>query len=264
MHASFLKTHKERWLLLATAALTLIALVGHFIYPLTPDRAQAILSVLGMHAHVGGNVFADTRLWLGIPNAMDVLSNLPFAIFGAWGIYQLNGNAMTQSQARLLQCFFSGLLLTTLGSMAYHLSPSNDTLLWDRAGMTVAFAGVLGLAATDRVSEPAGQWLAVGTLSAAALALWVWKSTGDVLPWSVVQFGGMLIVVVLACFSLRTGGLGVSLVALIGFYGIAKVLESTDHAVFDATGQWLSGHSLKHVVASLAALPLLKVCRQSI
>jgi hypothetical protein len=264
MYFSIKLTFKERSLVLAIAAFVFIAVVGHFTFALTPERTQALLASLGLHAHVGGNVFADTRSFMGISNVMDVLSNLPFVVFGVWGLCLLSSSASTRRQRLLLQCFFSGLLLTTAGSMAYHLHPSNDTLLWDRAGMTVAFAGVLGLAASERVSEWAGCWLAVITLIAAVIALWVWQATGDVLPWSVLQFGGMGLVLALAFLKPQVGSLGVSLLTLILFYGLAKVLESSDHAVFEATGLWFSGHSLKHVVASFAALPVLKACRRSI
>jgi hypothetical protein len=259
VHPSTLQ--QERHLVFALSAMTLLAIIGHFVWPLTPERAQALLTALGLHAHVGGHVFADARAWLGLPNAMDVLSNLPFAAFGVWGLIQLPRAALSSQQRALLQLFFIGLLLTTAGSMAYHLAPSNATLLWDRAGMSAAFAGVLGLAASERVSNWAGQVAAVTTILAAALALWVWRSSGDVLPWSVVQFGGMALVISLACLRPRAGSMGISLLALMAFYGLAKGLESTDHAVFEATGQWLSGHSLKHVVASMAALPILLACR---
>ncbi|AEG94751.1 hypothetical protein [Ramlibacter tataouinensis] len=43
---------------------------------------------------------------------------------------------------------------------------------------------------------------------------------------------------------------------MIAIYGLAKLLEAGDHAVFQATGQWLSGHSLKHLVAAAAAVPV--------
>ncbi len=36
-------------------------------------------------------------------------------------------------------------------------------------------------------------------------------------------------------------------------YGAAKLLETNDHAIYELTSHWVSGHSLKHVVASMAA-----------
>ncbi len=249
---------KERSLLWALLGLALLAVYGHYAFALTPARASALIADLGFHAHLGGHVFADTRSWLGLPNALDLLSNVPFAVFGVWGLCLMHRAQVSPAFGQLLRIFFIGLLLTTAGSMAYHWAPSDATLLWDRAGMSVAFAGVLGLAASDRISEGAGPCLVGATLLGAALALWLWHASGDVLPWSVVQFGGMGLVIAMACIKPEQSSVGLNLLALIGFYALAKVLESTDHAVFEATGRMISGHSLKHIAASLAALPILQ------
>ena len=44
---------------------------------------------------------------------------------------------------------------------------------------------------------------------------------------------------------------------------IAKMLEGSDAAVFELTQQWMSGHTLKHIAASLAALPVLVALRRA-
>ena len=59
--------------------------------------------------------FADQRAWLGLPHAMDVLSNLPFALMGAWGGLQLlrvGQGRLGGAQRALSALFFVGLLLT--------------------------------------------------------------------------------------------------------------------------------------------------------
>ena len=48
---------------------------------------------------------------------------------------------------------------------------------------------------------------------------------------------------------------------VIALYAVAKVLELADHQVWELTGHVVSGHSLKHVVASLAAWPVLAALR---
>ena len=62
------RDRRSTWLLIAAAALAL---------------------ALGLHGPItqwaGYHDFADARAWLGIPNAENVLSNLPFALIGAWG-----------------------------------------------------------------------------------------------------------------------------------------------------------------------------------
>jgi hypothetical protein len=55
--------------------------------------------------------------------------------------------------------------------------------------------------------------------------------------------------------------LGIALVWVVFFYALAKVCESFDHGIFEATGHLVSGHTLKHLVASLAALPIIRALR---
>jgi hypothetical protein len=43
------------------------------------------------------------------------------------------------------------------------------------------------------------------------------------------------------------------ILAIIGLYAIALLLDYSDRAVFSATGGMVSGHTLKHAVAALAA-----------
>ena len=93
--------------------------------------------------------FADQRALGGLPFAMDVLTNLPFALAGAWGLAWLRrATGLAQPQRALAALFFAGLALTALCSGIYHLHPENAGLALDRAGMAGAGAagGRVGLA----------------------------------------------------------------------------------------------------------------------
>lgn len=207
-----------------------------------------------------GLLFADARHWHGVPNAMDVFSNLPFALLGGWGLWRLR----VQARGRVRDCarmFFIGLLVTALCSTFYHLHPDVMRLAADRAGMTVAFAGLIGLAVADRVSHRAGWPVAWFVMVGGLIAALVHQQTGNVVPWALVQFGGMALVVVLAAMRPIGGAPGLKLCGVIAFYALAKVLELGDHAIFDATHHMISGHSLKHMVAALAAVPVLMAIR---
>ena len=215
---------------------------------------------VAQHAHY--HAFADQRTLWGVPCALDVLSNLAFALLGGGGLLRLygqpNGTAQTAvSQRTLSVLFFAGLVLTALCSTAYHLAPDDAGLAIDRLGMVSAFAGLLGLAAADRVSARSGLWLAAAVLALGPVAVLVWAHTGNLLPWSVLQGGGMVLIVVLALRSPVGGAWGIPLAAVIAWYVLAKLLELGDHAVFAATQGWVSGHSLKHVFAAMAAWPVM-------
>jgi hypothetical protein len=41
------------------------------------------------HVYAHGHPFVDARAWQGVPNAMDVLTNLPLALAGGWGLWRL-------------------------------------------------------------------------------------------------------------------------------------------------------------------------------
>ncbi len=231
-----------------------------------------LLAATGPHlaqpAHY--HAFADQRTLWGTPHALDVWSNLPFALAGLAGLWALRqwlprtGDAQAWCRATAACCglFFTGLLLTAAGSAAYHWQPEDGTLLWDRAGMLVAFAGVLGLAAAGRIgARPA--WVTAGVvLAGGSWALRAWSAHGQLLPWAVLQGGGMLLIAALAFRPTQPGRLAVPLAALIGWYALAKAFELGDHAVWDATGGRAAGHSLKHLAAALAAWPVIAALRR--
>ncbi|KRH99931.1 hypothetical protein [Curvibacter sp. PAE-UM] len=204
--------------------------------------------------------FADQRSWLGLPCALDVLSNLPFALFGAWGLRALGrvpATALPAAQRQLATLFFAGLILTALCSSWYHWAPDNAGLAVDRLGMTVAFAGLLGLGVASHVSTRAGQCFAWAVLLCGPLSVWVWTASGNLLPWALLQGGGLLLLLVLAVMKPLPGALAVRWGLVVAIYAVAKALEQYDAAVFEWTGQLVSGHSLKHLVAAFAAWPVI-------
>ncbi|OYU45284.1 MAG: hypothetical protein CFE44_08350 [Burkholderiales bacterium PBB4] len=214
---------------------------------------------VAQHDHY--HAFADQRSVWGLSCAMDVLSNLPFAIAGLWGlvVIAMRRQGVWDARWALAAVFFAGLCLTAVGSTTYHLAPDNWGLAWDRMGMVSAFAGLMGIAVADRVSVRSAAWMAALVLVTGPMAVAVWYTTGDLGPWSVVQGGGMLLVLVLATQKPVPGAWNIPLAAIIAVYALAKLLELGDHTVFAWTGGQISGHSLKHIVAAWAALPVLFV-----
>lgn len=203
--------------------------------------------------------FADRRPWLGIPNAADVLSNLPFALAAVWGLrllQRLPAGALDGAQRAMAALFFAGLGLTAAGSAWYHWAPDQAGLAVDRACMAVAFAGLLGLAVADRVGARAGWATGLVLLPAGLASIAVWLHDGNLLPWACLQGGGIVLLLWLGLLAPPAAALRVRWLWVIAAYAAAKLAEQADHALF-AHGGWLSGHTLKHLLASLAALPVL-------
>ena len=234
----------ELALLLAVAALAALA---------------ALLPATGLPA--GYHDFADQRTLLSLPHALDVLSNLPFAVMGAWGLWWLRRvplDRLGTAQRGLAGLLFIGLIATAFCSSGYHLDPHDAGLCIDRVGMSLAFAGLLGLAAADRISARAGVALAaLVAVAAPATALVAWLG-GNMTPWAVLQGGGLVLLAALALRRPQPRALGFSIIGVIAFYAVAKALELADAPVFALTQQLISGHSAKHLVAALAGWPVVR------
>ena len=219
------------------------------------------------------HLFADRRGFLGIPNFGDVVSNVPFGVIGIWGLLFL----LSSNSDRLAGCFldsrerwpyvlvFMGLLLTAFGSSYYHLSPNNGRLVWDRLPMTLAFMAMVSAIIAERISVRAGLWL---------LPLLLVVGMGSVLQWYISEVGGagdlrfyaavqtysalvLLLALVFPKRYTRTSDLAV----VVGFYALAKALESLDKPIF-ALGHFVSGHTLKHLAAAAAGYWILRMLQK--
>lgn len=247
--ASTLALRRERIALVGFLLLVLLALLG-------PSITQPA------HYHQ----FADQRAWGPLPFAMDVLSNLAFALWAvlaAWYWARLDISHRHSARGYASVLFLAGLWLTTLGSAWYHLAPDNAGLLVDRAAMTVAFAGLVALGFAERVSARSSVLAALAVLLGGGLALYHWTRTGELLPWAVVQGGGMLVLLTLAALPPESNKPAVNWLAVIVIYALAKLCEAGDQFIFHWSDGWISGHTLKHLIASCAALPVVLALRAS-
>ncbi len=210
------------------------------------------------------HLFADQRSLFGIPNSLDVLSNVPFALVGALGLYVVSRDTVPNRQA--WWTFYAGVFLTAFGSGYYHLAPDNGTLVWDRLPMTIAFMGFLAIVIREYLSMKLAQRLLLPLLLAGAASVFYWAHTealgrGDLRAYALVQFLPMLLIPMVVLLYRGRSDLGPWLGWMILFYIAAKLLEFFDTAIF-AAGDIVSGHSLKHVFAAMAPASLLYGLRQ--
>jgi hypothetical protein len=260
VHMSPTTAHFQRFhAALITMSLAAIALAVFF--PMLTDWLPNIPTSGHSHVHAHGHAFIDARSFFGIPNCLDVLSNLPFLFAGTWGLIAVRRASLSPDMRLAAQVFFIGLILTCFGSSYYHWAPTDFTLMIDRLGMAIAFAGVISLAAGSRLGDEAASRATPVLLLLAPLAAVAAYSLHNVFPWAIVQFGGIALILWLAYLPKRTE-LPIKLFALIGWYALAKLLEAQDEAVFELTHEIISGHSLKHMAACMAAWPVIAALKK--
>ena len=208
-----------------------------------------------IHQDPAYHLFADPRAWLGVLNAWNVWSNLPFVIVGLIALQWLA--RVTVPHRKMWTVFFIGITLTGVGSAYYHWHPTNDTLVWDRLPMTVSFMAFFAALVAERVNECVGNWLFGPLLLLGLGSVAYWHYTDDLRWYALVQFGPMLLIPVILATKpgkyLRTR----DVVIVLGWYVAAKVLERADGLIY-SWGGVVSGHALKHFAAALAGVWVLR------
>jgi hypothetical protein len=206
---------------------------------------------------------ADTRTVMGIPNALNVLSNVPFAIVGLLGLRAAFHARRSGFNRRPFVVFFTGVALTALGSGYYHMAPDDFRLVWDRLPMAMAFMGVL----TAVISEFIDQRLAKRLLTplvltgAASVLYWYWsevRGAGDLRFYGLVQFGSLAAIALTIVLYPRAASIW--LAAALAAYGLSKICEIYDAPILSST-QVVSGHTLKHLFAAAGAACIIPFSR---
>lgn len=215
--------------------------------------------------------FADRRTVLGIRYFADIVSNLPFIVIGALGLLALFFKPTTAAiEFKVIaayRLFFAAIVGVGIGSGYYHHAPSNDTLVWDRLPMAVAFTAFFTIILAEYVSAKWAVLLFYPLVSFGIGSVIYWYLTelqgqGDLRFYGLVQLLPIFLTpLILVLYSARfTSGSGYWLILVL--YVLAKVAETYDTEIYKALG--LSGHTLKHLLAALACavfLVLLKVRR---
>ena len=234
--------------------------------------ALGVLAVPRIPQPASYHCLADARSWFGVPNTLNVLSNLPFAYVGVLGLMASLGPDSRRSDRFATPwerwpyvALFTGVALTSIGSAYYHLAPDNARLVWDRLPMALGFMGLLSAVLAERVGVvTARRWfpllLALGPIS---VLYWSWTEhhgAGDLRLYGLVHFGSFVVFALLILlYRPRYSGVAYFVVALVT-YAAAMAFDRTDHQVF-AVGHLVSGHTLKHLTAAGAVYFLVAMLR---
>ncbi|MGZ3253804.1 MAG: hypothetical protein ACXU7D_05795 [Burkholderiaceae bacterium] len=210
--------------------------------------------------------FADQSVWLGVPHAADVFSNIGFFAIATWGIWRLwpmREHPALKAGWPGYRLFLIGLLLTAIGSSFYHVAPDNARLIWDRLPIALACAGLLAAVRAETQLHVNGNlnaaWLA---LFAIASVVW-WFVTeqvgaGDLRPYLLLQGLPLILIPLWQAIYRAPRADRLAFATALLLYVAAKAAEINDYQLLDISGV-ISGHTIKHLLATAAAGIL--VCR---
>lgn len=213
--------------------------------------------------------FADTTARWHIPNAWDVLSNLPFALVGVVSLIAC-ANEYRQGHRRwelsdfAYLIFSLSILATSIGSSYYHAAPDQERLFWDRLPIALACASLLVAVRWQSTSIQRAHRAQVGVIHVRALVelfgmllfaiasvVW-WRLTEDLRLYLGLQLLTILLIPLWQYLDMapvrQRQAYGVAIAA----YIVAKVAESCDALILLQTGL-VSGHTLKHLLSAAAA-----------
>lgn len=239
MRQSFFKVYWRHLLMLAIVLGSLAITMSRQAFGQNPDYHN----------------FADRRMFLGIPNFFDVASNITFLIVGLAGLKVSLGKDLGRLRNAWI-VMFAGVALVSAGSAYYHWKPDNQTLVWDRLPMTIAFMALFVALLGEYISEKFSVLLVPAILMGLASVLcWHWFDDLRFYYWvQIIPLLTVLVVIILyrAPFSHQW----MLLLALV-FYGLAKASEVGDTEIFALSGGLVSGHTIKHLLSALGCLSIL-------
>lgn len=247
------------WRIWLVVCISVLAVAAAFLIPAIPQP-------LAYHD------FADDRSMFGIPNFLNVASNIAFLVVGVVGlVVTLGPRARFQYPVERWPyvVFFVGVLCTAAGSTYYHLAPDNETLFWDRLPMTIAFMALVSAQIVDRISIRAGIVLLPPMLAVGAASVIYWRLTeragvGNVVPYGILQGYCVVILLLMTASMPSRYSHGNSLYWVFGWYILSKIFETYDAEV-QSLIHVVSGHALKHLAAAIAGVPIcLMLTRRSL
>ena len=212
--------------------------------------------------------FADQRYFLGIPNFMNVVSNVAILLSGFAGLLFLWRSYTAAKQPVNQAAFFTSaeywpylvlfasVVMTAPGSAYYHWEPGNASLFWDRLPIAIGVTALLAAVLSERIHPRLGLWSlpVLALMGAGSVIYWYWgeqQGRGNLNFYIVIQFYSLLMVVLISLFLPSRYTHGNDIYKVIGLYAIAKLAETLDHNIFDF-GQIVSGHTVKHLLAAWA------------
>lgn len=223
------------------------------------------------------HLFADTRFYFAVPNAMDVLSNIVFGLVSLLGvlaasfvhtgkrIQSMHGmKNLGKAEQKLLSwqlkdlaylVFSLSIFMTCFGSAYYHWAPDDGRLFWDRLPIACACATLLAAVRieTQRIHQPMIVLAnVVAMLLIALISVVWWQRTGDLRLYLALQILAIVLIPLWQTIYPTCRQTRLTFAIALCLYVLAKIAEILDPEIFILTTV-MSGHTLKHLLAGVAA-----------
>ena len=195
----------------------------------------------------GYHDFADKRTFLGIPNFLDIVSNIAI-LLPALYLLQTRKTKSLKSNLLILH-----LVLLAITSSYYHIDPSDKTVFLDI--MSIATGSIIVLLIIMNTSTEYSLLL----YSFAIFSIIYWKYTGD-LRFYLLIYIGVSLYIVLKYY--KKNNLRVYLLIMILSNILMWLTEFNDHYVYNLTNNLVSGHTLKHIFAGIGIFFVIKIFKK--
>lgn len=234
----------------------------------------AIISVIALiiHGPIAQNqdyhVIADARKFCGIPNVINVITNLPFALVGLLGM-QVVSSIKEKKLMRICFMICTGFLFVTIGSGYYHLRPNNNTLVYDRIPIIIIVMSFFAFIIYDSISLKRGYeaLIILNIIGVMSVIYWIiteHTGNGDVRWYGMVQFFPILAIPVMLKLYNSTYKHWKQIALIFLLFGIARISEMFDNEIYHLLNEIISGHSLKHLFMAAAGYEIIVLLRYRI
>jgi hypothetical protein len=200
--------------------------------------------------------FADQREILGIPNFLNVITNLPFAIIGLLGFRAVR-NINEKKLKYISDAIFAGFLMVALGSGYYHLWPGNDTLVYDRMPIAIIIMSFFALIIYDCINPRKGYnaLIILNIVGIISVVYWAFSErmgNGDLRWYGLVQFFPIIAIPLMLSLYKSPFNYLKEIIVIFLFFALARVAEIFDKEIYYMLGKSISGHSLKHLFMAVS------------
>lgn len=190
--------------------------------------------------------FADKRH----NNFLNIISNLPFVLIGIYGL--VKGQHTIE-----WKIFYISIILVGIGSIYYHQKPTNQSLIWDRLPMTIAFMSIFFIFLQIRYKINAIFFyilLIIGIYS-----IYHWVKFDDLLIYGIVQYVPILIMIFILL--IKPESYDDKIWKAILLYLIAKICENLDKQIYKLSNYLISGHTIKHIFGALSIIFIIQLSK---